>query len=107
MENIRRKYINRLILAQLNINFPRNKFESLQHIINKNIDVFLISETKFDSSFPSVQFHLEGYATPYRLDRNTTGGGILLYVREDIPSKLLNTDLSIEGPFAEIRLKVH
>ena len=50
-------------------------------------------------------FHLEGYATPYRLDRNATGGGILSYIREDIPSKLLNTDLSIERFFVKIRLR--
>ena len=94
LENIRRRNINRLIFAQLNINSLRNKFESLQHIINKNIDVLLISETKIDSSFSSAQFD---YATPYRLDRNANGGGILLYIREDISSELLNTDLSIEG----------
>ena len=105
LENIHRRNINRLIFAQLNINSLRNKFESLQHMINKNIDVLLISETKIDSSFPSAQFHLEGHATPYRLDRNANGGGILLYIREDIPSKLLNTDLSIEGFFVEIRLR--
>ena len=40
-------------------------------IINKNIDLLLIFETKIDSSFPSVQFPLEGYATPHRLDRNS------------------------------------
>ena len=51
LENIRRKNINRLIFAQLNINSLRNKFESLQYIINKNIDVILISETKIDSFF--------------------------------------------------------
>ena len=65
----------------------------------------MVSETKIDSSFPSAQFHLEGYTTPHRLDRNANGGGILLYIREDIPSKLLNTDLSIEGFFVEIRLR--
>ena len=54
LKNIRRNNINRLILAQLNINSLRNKFESLQHIINKNIDVLLISETKTDSSFSSA-----------------------------------------------------
>ena len=64
-----------------------------------------MSETKIDSSFPLVQFHLDGYATPYRLDRIANGGGILLYIREDIPSKLLNSDLSIEGFFVEIRLR--
>ena len=105
MVYIRRKNINSLIFAQLNINSLRNNFESLQHIINKNINVLLISVTKIDSSFPSVQFHLEGYATPYRLDRNTNGCGILLYIREAIPSKLLNTDLRIEGFFVEIRLR--
>ena len=104
LENIRCRNINRLIFAQLNINSLRNQFESLQHIINKNIDVLLISETNIDSFFPSAQFHLKDYATPYRLDRNANGGGILLYIRKDIPSKLLNTDLSIEGFFAEIRL---
>ena len=64
----------------------------------------MISETKIDSSFPSAQFHSEGYATSYRLDTNANGGGILLYIREDILSKLLNTDLSIEGFLVEIRL---
>ena len=97
LENLRRKNIDRLIFAQLNINSLRNKFESLQHIINKNIDVLLISEAKIDSSFPSVQFHLEGYGTPHRLDRNANDGHILMYIKGDIPSKLLNTDLSIEG----------
>ena len=105
LENIRRRNINSLIFAQLNINSSLNKFQSMQHTINKNIDVLLISETKIDSSFPSAQFHLEGYATPYRLARNANDGGILLYIREDIPSKLLNIDLSIEGFFVEIRLR--
>ena len=91
LENIRRKNINKLIFVQLNVNSLRNKFESPQHTINKHIDVLLISETKVDSSFPSVQFHL-GYATSHKLDRNANGGGILLYIREDIPSKLLNSD---------------
>ena len=51
-----------------------------------------------------MQFDLEGYATLYRLNRNANSDGILLYTREDIPSKLLNTDLSSEIFFVEIRL---
>ena len=98
LENIRCKNINWLIFAQLNINSLRNKFESLQHIINKNIDVLFISETKIDSSFPSAQF--DNFTIS-----NGNGGGILLYIREDISSTLLNTDLSIEGFFVEIRLR--
>ena len=47
----------------------------------------MISETKIDDSFPVGQFLVEGFCTPYRLDHNSKGGSILLYVREDIPSK--------------------
>ena len=64
----------------------------------------MISETKIGSSSPSVQFDLEGYATLYRLNRNANSDGILLYTREDIPLKLLNTDLSSEIFLVEIRL---
>ena len=59
LENMRRRNINQLIFAQLDINSLRNKFESPQHIIKKNIDVLLISETKIDSSFPSAQVLLK------------------------------------------------
>ena len=64
----------------------------------------MIPETKIGSSSPSVQFDLEGHATLYRLNRNAISDGILLYTREGIPSKLLNTDLSSERFFVEIRL---
>ena len=83
----------------------RNKFDSLQYIINKNIDVLLICETRIDSPFSWVQFHLEGYATPYRLDRNGNGAGILLCIREDILSTLLDSDLSIERFFVELTIR--
>ena len=32
---------------------------------------------------------LKNFGIPYRLDRNSNGGGLLLYVREDIPCKFL------------------
>ena len=57
-------------------------------MLDKNVDIFLISETKLDDLFPSVQFKI-GFTTPYRYDREVKGGGLLLYIREDIPSRLL------------------
>ena len=42
---------------------------------------------------------------PYRFDRNGNGGGIMLYIREDIPSKLIEVDIKIEGIFVEINLR--
>ena len=104
IENIRSKNPNRLIIAQLNINSLRYKFDSLVGILCCNADILLISETKIDSSFPTAQFKVEGYTT-YRLDRNSNGGGILLCVREDIPSTLLNTELLIEGFCIEINIR--
>ena len=66
----------------------------------------MISETEIDASFPIGQFLLHGYSTSFRLDRNAHGGGILLYVREDIPSQLLIVKENlIEGFLVEINLQ--
>ena len=35
-------------------------------LVFTNIDILLISETKLDDSFPSAQFWLTGFYTPYR-----------------------------------------
>ena len=96
IENNRSKNTNRLIIAQLNINSLTYKFDSLVEILHSNVDILLISETKTDFSFPTAPFKIEGYTT-YWLDRNSNGGGILLYVREDIPSTLLNTELLLKA----------
>ena len=96
LKNTRLKNPNRLIIAQLNINSLCNKFDSLVRMLHNNLDIPLISETNIDSSFPTVQFQIEAYTT-YRLDRNANGGGILLYIREDIPSTLPNSDMSIKS----------
>ena len=78
-----------LILGHLNINSIRNKFDPLKFITGNNIDIFLISETKLDDSFPTAQFLIKGFDAPYRFDRNSKGGGLLLYIREDTPPKIL------------------
>ena len=55
---------DKLILGHLNINSVRNKFEALTYIIDNNIDLLLISETKLDDSFPSAQFEMKGFSVP-------------------------------------------
>ena len=62
-------------------------------MINGNIDIFLISETKLDETFPAAQFYLQGFFNHYRFDRNRNGGGIMLYIRQDIPSRLIEKKL--------------
>ena len=55
--------------------------------VKDNIDILMVSETKLDSSFPQAQFRIEGCAPPFRYDRNSHGGSILLFMRENIPTK--------------------
>ena len=52
----------------------------------------MVSETKIDDSFLIGNFLIHGFSPPYRLDHDSKGCGIMLYIREDIPSNLLATD---------------
>ena len=71
------------------------------------MDILFVVETKINS-FPELQFVIEGFTKPYRLDRNINGGGVIIYVREDIPSKQLNKhkfSKNIEALFVELNLR--
>ena len=67
----------------------------------------MISETKIDNSSPKSQFTMIGYSIHFRLDRTSHGGEILLFVREDIPCKIIKTDCddNFEGIFVDINLR--
>ena len=97
LHEIRLKNPNSLTFAYININSLRNKFEMFKEVIRNCTEVLLISETKLNASFVSSQFFLDGFTPPYRLDRTQHGGGTMLFIREDIPSKFLNVDTSISG----------
>ena len=98
--------LNKLVFADLNINSIRNKFELLSEQVRGNVDVLMISETKIDDSFPIGNFLIHGFSPPYRLDRDSKGGGIMLYIREDIPSNLLATNKEpIESLYVELNLQ--
>ena len=105
LNNLILKDPNRLICYHSNINSVRNRFDFLGDIIKNNIDILMISETKLDSSFPNGQFQIHGYSEPYRLDRNGNGGGILVFIREDIPTKLIDSQMKIEWFFVELNLR--
>ena len=98
---------DKLILGHVSINLIRNKFDSLVYMLDKNIDTFLISEMKLDDSFPSAQFKIEGFTTPYMYDRNDKEGGLLFYIRDDIPSRLLEckSQCNIESLSVETKMR--
>ena len=52
----------------------------------------MVSETKLDDTFPTSHFLMQGYLILLRTDRTSKGGSTLLYVREDIPCKLIKTE---------------
>ena len=104
LKSIRIRNLNKIVIGHLNINSLRNKFDFLVTQVKGYIDILMISETKLDESFPIGQFLIDGYSVPFRFDRNKNGGGILLYVRDDIPSKILSMNSNIEGFFVEINL---
>ena len=82
--------LNRIVIPDININSIRNKFELLAEAVMENVDILIVTETKTDKSFPTSQFIIPSFTSPYRFDRTKEGGGILVYKRADIPSKLLN-----------------
>ena len=52
----------------------------------------MISETKVDDSFPNGQFFLDGFGTPFCLNLNKNGSGIMLSIRNNISAKVVSTD---------------
>ena len=85
---------NNTIIGHLNINSFRNKFVFIEDII-KLFDVFLVSESKLDHTFPSNQFRINGYKI-FRLDRNRFGGGLILYINKNILSNHYKTHTSFK-----------
>ena len=89
LKNIKLKYPLNLCTAHLNINSIANKIDNLKSMLEQNLDIFCIAETKIDQSYPESQFCIPGYRKPYRLDISDKSGGLLVYVKETLPSRLL------------------
>ena len=67
----------------------------------------MVTESKLDDTFPDSQFHVPGYKVPFRKDRIEVGGGIIVFVRDDIPCKKLDARIpeDIEALYLEINLR--
>ena len=103
LSKTRVKNYNRIIVSHININSLRNKFEILSAIVSDKLDLLLVSETKLDSSFLSTSFLLPGFSKPLRRDRTAFGGGIMLFIRENITFKKLS-DIPVPENIECIRL---
>ena len=80
LNKIHKKNPNCIIIAHLNINSIRNKFEMLKEVMGDKIDILLISEKKkLGDAFRLSQLNLEGFTPPYSFDRTEHGGGLILF----------------------------
>ena len=69
-----------MIIGTLNINCLSSKFDDLKILVPVMFDILLITETKFDDTYPISQFHIEGYSMLYRLERNRNGRGLIINI---------------------------
>ena len=100
LKKTRIENINNVIIGNLNINSLPKKFDDLKALVTGMLDILIITERKLDNTFQ--------HSKPYRLDRNRNGGGIIIYVREDIPNRMLtkhNFPDNIEGLFIELNFR--
>ena len=110
LNNLRKSNLNNVILGHLNINSIANKVDDLTFIDQENIDILVIGESKLNKSHTTAQIQLPGFNEPFRLDRvnENGGGGVLIYIRSDIPSRKLlkhNFTNDIEGLFIELNFR--
>ena len=50
-----------LMFGNLNINSINTKFDQMKFLMQRKVDILVLTETKLDNSFPTNQFLIEGY----------------------------------------------
>ena len=108
ISELKKKNSERPVIAHLNINSLSSKFEPLTSLIQDNIDLLIVTESKLDETFPQGQFHIDGFSKPIRLDRNRHGGGIIIFIRNgltcnELKPRTLYPDL--ECTLLELRIR--
>ena len=66
----------------------------------------MVSETKINDIFPEWQILNEVFSKPFRLDRKTKGGGILLYIKEHVPWRHLK-QITLNNLFEECLVEIN
>ena len=71
--------------------YESSKLESLSENthLSENTTILILTETKPEENFLISKFLMDDFFKSYRCDRNKHGGGIMVYIRDAIPSKIL------------------
>ena len=79
-----------LKIASLNVNSLLKHIDELRVLLEKyTFDILAINESKIDNRIPDNEIHVIGYDL-IRNDRNRYWGGVVLYVRDNIPFSVRN-----------------
>src|SRR6478609_8964203 len=104
--NISICHINICSILCQNSDIPR--FEQLHSFITKEhkFDVVGLTETHLDNTIDSDEINIDGF-TVFRKDRNSSGGGVLLYIRNELmPIQMSELETSdIESVYVKIKTK--
>ena len=72
-------------IASLNVNSLLKHIDEIRHVLlSASFDIFAINESKIDELIPDNEISIPGYNL-IRRDRNRAGGGVVLYIRDNIP----------------------
>ena len=109
VRQFRLKYSKNLIISHYNVNSIRHEFCEFSPIMNEiGVDILAIAESKLDDLSPSEQFSIPNYKL-HRQDRDSHGGGIMIYVNGCIPHQLIKDHtgvyMGIEFMTLEISVK--
>ena len=63
------KNINKLVIGHLNVNSETGKLDPLKVVIESNIDILIVTETKDNSSFSTSQFVIKGFSMLSKLTK--------------------------------------
>jgi hypothetical protein len=90
LKNLRNDHPKNIIATHVNINSLRNKFCDVDDLLSNGLtDIFCISETKLNNEFSDELFRNCNFKM-YRKDWTKTSGGLVMYVRNDIPQTRLS-----------------
>lgn len=92
-------------VAHLNVRSLVGKINELrEHILAEDYTLVAVTETWLNSRIPSVNINIPGYHF-IRQDRETRGGGVGMYIKQNILFNVLDCDDSLEQLWVKINYK--
>ena len=97
LRTVRKTHGKNLVFLHVNINSLKDKYDNIDELlVNKYADVLCITETKLNDEYKSPLYECNGFKL-YRKDRTSNSGGMVLWIRSDIPQERIQ-DLEITSP---------